>query len=74
MRTFKSLPRLVQILLLVFPAINWIVEIIIRACQLVKKPNLKTVVMFIISLCAGVVLGYVDLVWLLVFNHLVCEK
>ncbi len=74
MRFFKSLPRLVQIILLIIPAINWIVEIFVRACQLIKKPNLTTVVMFIISIVAGVVLGWVDLVWLLVNNHLVCEK
>ena len=74
MRFFKSLPRLVQIILLIIPAINWIVEIFVRVCQLIKKPNLTTVVMFIISIVAGVVLGWVDLVWLLVNNHLVCEK
>jgi len=74
MKTFKSLPRLVQIILLVIPVINWVVELIIRACQLIKKPNLVTVVMFIVSFVAGLVLGWVDLVWLLVNNHLVCEK
>lgn len=74
MKTFKSLPRLVQIILLIIPGINWIVELIIRACQLIKKPNLVTVLMFIVSFPFGVVLGWVDLVWLLVNNHLVFEK
>ncbi len=74
MQTFKSLPRIVQILLLLFPAINWIVEIIIRVCQTVKKPTGMHIVMLILSVVCGTILGWVDLVWLLINNHLVVAK
>ncbi len=59
---FKSLPRLVQILLLLIPGINWITEIVVRAsAALHGKAFLQIIVLIFAILPTGVLLGWIDL-------------
>lgn len=41
MKTFKKLPRLIQLILLIIPGINWFTELFIRITALLDKTNLK---------------------------------
>jgi len=59
---FKSLPRLVQIILLLIPGINWITEIVVRAsAALHGKAFLQIIVLIFAILPTGVLLGWIDL-------------
>lgn len=74
MRTFNSLPRLVQFLLLLIPGVNWITEIIVRITAVIEKPSLGNILGLIIAIIVGFAFGWVDLVWVLLFKHLILAK
>ena len=74
MRTFNSLPRLVQFLLLLIPGVNWITEIIVRITSVIEKPSLGNIIGLIIAIVIGFAFGWVDLVWVLLFKHLILAK
>jgi hypothetical protein len=73
MTFFNSLPRLVQFILLLIPGVNWVTELIVRITAVIESPkgthNILGLVLSIIPF-TGVILGYVDLVWVLVNKHL----
>lgn len=69
MKWFNSQSRLVQILLLLIPVVNWIIEIYVRVTAVIQKPTIGN----ILGLVFGIIIpvfGWLDLVWVLIFNHL----
>lgn len=59
---FKGLPRLIQILLLLIPGVNWLTEILVRgSAALHGKAMLQIVVLIFAILPTGVLLGWIDL-------------
>lgn len=59
---FKSLPRLVQIILLLIPGVNWLTEILVRgSAALHGKATLQLVVLIFAILPTGILLGWIDL-------------
>ena len=69
MKWFNSQSRLVQIILLLIPFVNWIVEIFVRVTAVVEKPTTENILGVIFGLIIPV-FGWIDLVWVLLFNHL----
>ncbi len=73
MKFFNSLPRLVQLILLLIPGVNWVVELVVRITSVIEKPhgthNILGLVLAVIPF-TGTILGYVDLVWVILYNHL----
>lgn len=70
MKWFNSLPRLVQFILLIIPFVGWIVEIYVRLTAMLQKTTTTNILGFVLFLFFGSVLVYVDLVWVLLFKHL----
>lgn len=67
---FKSLPRLIQIILLLIPGVNWLTEILVRgSAALHGKAFLQVIVLIFAILPTGVLLGWIDL-----FSCLFCKK
>ncbi len=70
--SFKSLPRLVQIILLLIPGVNWITEICVRVSAALHGKGIEQVIILILAILpTGVILGWVDLIWCLVFKRLI---
>ncbi len=69
MSWFNKQSRLVQIILLLIPFVNWVVEVFVRVTAVLEKPTVENILGAILSLF-GLILGWVDLVWVLLFNHL----
>jgi hypothetical protein len=69
MKWFNSQSRLVQIILLLIPFVNWIVEIFVRVTAVVEKPTTENILGVIFGLIIPV-FGWIDLIWVLLFNHL----
>ena len=69
-KKFQELPRLIQIILLLIPGVNWITEIVVRVSALFEKSSLENVLGFVLGVVFGLILGWVDLVWCLLFKHL----
>ncbi len=71
---FYKQSKLVQILLLIIPGVNWIIEILVRWSAFFTRPRLLTLVFAILATVGNVIFGWIDLVWLLLFNHLLFAK
>ncbi|MBP5694037.1 MAG: hypothetical protein J6X03_01075 [Bacilli bacterium] len=73
-KAFQKLPRLVQFILLLIPGVNWIVEIVVRVSAVIEKADLRNVLGLILAIFVGFVFGWVDLIWVLLFKHLIFCK
>jgi len=73
---FNKQNRLVQIILLLIPFVNWIVEILVRWSEVLssKKINVLNLVAAILVTFFGLAWGWVDIVWCLLFNHMTFVK
>lgn len=68
---FEKQSRLVQILLLFIPFVNWIVEVLVRWSHALNKGSLIKYVLAIVVTVFGVFVGWIDMLWCLLFKHLI---
>ncbi|MBQ9266132.1 MAG: hypothetical protein IJ186_03605 [Bacilli bacterium] len=73
-KAFQKLPRLVQFLLLLIPGVNWITEIVVRVSAVIEKADGRNILGLILAIFVGFVFGWVDLIWVLLFKHLILCK
>lgn len=73
MTWFNKQSRLVQILLLLLPGVNWITEILVRWSTYLKKGGTVRLIISIIVTIFGLVFGWIDLVWVLLFKKLLLQ-
>ena len=70
MTWFNRQNRLVQLILLLIPGVNWITEIIVRWSTFGKKGGFfRLIICLIVTLC-GVFVGWLDCIWVLLFKKL----
>lgn len=69
-KAFYSQSKLIQIILLLIPGVNWICELIVRWSKAMESRNIIDTIMALIVTIFGLVFGWVDLIWLLLFDHL----
>lgn len=68
---FKKQSRLVQIILLLIPGVNWVVEVLVRWDHAIKKQSLfKILIAILVTIPSGIIIGWLDCVWCLLFKHL----
>ena len=71
MTWFNKQSRLVQILLLLIPGVNWITEIVVRWSTYFKQGGLlRLIICIAVTIPSGIVFGWIDLVWVLLFKKL----
>ena len=68
---FENLPRIAQILLLLIPGVNWITEILVRWSHALHRGSLVKYIIAILVTVVGIVVGWVDVLWCLLFKHLI---
>lgn len=68
---FEKQSKLVQIVLLLIPFVNWIVEVGVRWSHALKKGSLLKYIIAIVVTFGGLVIGWLDMVWCLLFGHLI---
>lgn len=72
---FYKQSKLVQVLLLLIPITGWIIEIGVRWSAWLKTKSLITLIFAIlVTIPSGIVFGWLDLIWILLFNHLIFAK
>ena len=70
MTWFNKQSRLVQILLLLIPGVNWITEIVVRWSTYLKKGGLiRLLICILVTIPSGIVFGWLDWVWVLLFGR-----
>lgn len=70
MTWFNKQSRLVQILLLLIPVVNWITELVVRWSTFLKKPTALRLIVCLIVTILGLFVGWIDLIWVLLFKKL----
>lgn len=70
---FHKQNKLVQVLLLIIPVINWFTEILVRWSAFLKKGGVLRLVISLIVTIGGLFIGWLDAIWTLLFNKLLCE-
>lgn len=71
MTWFNRQSRLVQIILLLIPGVNWFTEIIVRWSTFLKKGGiLRLIICILVTIPTGIVFGWIDLLWVLLFKKL----
>ncbi|HIR38846.1 MAG TPA: hypothetical protein IAB90_00530 [Candidatus Coproplasma stercoripullorum] len=73
MTWFNKLPRLVQIILLIIPGVNWVVEIIVRWGTFFKKGGAVRLIICLVVTIFGIVIGWLDAIWCLFTKHLLFQ-
>ena len=69
MTWFNRQSRLVQLILLLIPGVNWVVEISVRWATWLKNGGLiRLAVCILVTIPTGVVFGFIDFVWILLFK------
>ena len=68
---FEKQSRLVQILLLFIPVVNWVVEVLVRWSHALRKGSLVKFLIAIIVTVFGLFIGWLDMIWCLLFKHLI---
>lgn len=67
---FNGIPRLLQILLLLIPGVNWIVEILVRWDNAIKRKSTLRIIIALFVTIFGIVWGYIDMIWCLLNHHM----
>ena len=70
MTWFNKQSRLVQIILLLIPFVNWITELVVRWSTWMKKGGLVRLIVCLLVTFVGVGFAYLDLIWVLLFKKL----
>ena len=70
MTWFNNQSRLVQIILLLIPGVNWVTELLVRWSTYLKKGGLLRLIICLIVTFFGTFVGWLDLVWVLLFKKL----
>lgn len=68
---FEKQSRLVQFLLLLIPVVNWVIEIGVRWDHALKRKSVLKYIIAILVTIFGVVIGWLDMIWCLLFKHLI---
>lgn len=68
---FEKLPRILQIILLLIPGVNWVIEVLVRWNHAARKKSFFKYLIAIIVTVFGLVFGWVDVVWCLLFKHMI---
>lgn len=72
---FNKQGRLVQVLLLLIPFVNWITEILVRWSIALRTKNLFHIIIAILVIPGvGFLLGWLDLIWVLLNGRLILSK
>lgn len=69
-KKFQKLSRLVQVLLLLIPVVNFFTEVIVRVSALLEKPTLRNILGVVLAIFTVGILGWLDIIWVLLFKHL----
>ncbi len=71
---FHKQNKLIQVLLLLIPFVNYITEILVRWSAFLKKGGiLRLIICIIVTIPSGIIIGWLDAIWVLITNRLILE-
>ena len=74
-KKFEELPLLIKVIILLIPVVNWVVEILVRVSSVLKnKDALNMLGLILAILPTGVVIGWLDIIWIIFFGRYFLQK
>lgn len=74
MNWFKKQSKLVQVLLLLIPFVNYITEIVVRWDTWLHKGGLlRLIICIVVTIPSGIIIGWLDAIWVLLYNKLILQ-
>ena len=73
MTWFNQQSKVVQVILLLIPFVNWIVEVVVRWSTFSKKGGLLRLIVCLVVTIGGTIIGWLDAIWVLLFNRLILQ-
>ena len=73
MTWFNKQSKVVQVILLLIPFVNWVIEVIVRWSTFSKKGGLVRLIVCLVVTIGGTIIGWLDAIWVLIFNRLVLQ-
>ena len=71
---FHSKSKIIQVLLLIIPVVNWVMEMILRWSRYLKKGGLKLLFAILVTIVPiGIFIGWIDAICTGITNKLICE-
>lgn len=71
---FHKRSKIVQVLLLLIPVINWFTELLVRWSSYLKRGGfVRFLVCIFVTIPSGILIGWLDAIWTLFTNKLVLE-
>ncbi len=68
---FKKQDKIIQVLLLIIPVVNWFTEVIVRWSTWLKKGGLiRLIICIVVTIPTGIIIGWLDAIWVILFNKL----
>ena len=67
---FNKLNRLVQLLLLLIPGVNWVTEVVVRWSTFLKKGGMLRLIVSLVVTVGGLFVGWIDCIWVLIYKKL----
>lgn len=68
---FNKQARIFQIILLLIPFVNWVIEIGVRWSKFLNDKGAGYLIIAIFVTITGVFFGFLDAIWCLLFHHLI---
>lgn len=72
-KMFKDQSKLVQVLLLLVPFVNWFFELVLRFNSALKDKNIIKLIFAVIVVFGGAIIGWLDAIWVALTGHLILE-
>ena len=63
---FKKQSKVVRIILMIIPMVNWVIDIVIRIEALIKKQSTNNILGLVLYVFFGYVLAFVDLIMVII--------
>ncbi len=74
LKWFNNTSRIVKLILLIIPVVNWWVVLFVRIAAWLNKPSLLRLIIMILYIFLGWGWAFIDFIWVLLFNHLTFAK
>lgn len=70
---FHDLPKWAQVILLLIPGVNWVMEILVRWSSFIKKGGAVRLIVSLVVTIFGVAYAWIDAIVVLITNKLLLE-
>ena len=67
---FEQQSRLVKVILMIIPVVNWVLEILVRVSAFLRKNSGVNLIGLILGIFGNVIWGWIDLIVLIITGNL----